>query len=83
MKLKYYSVLWLIALLISAFFFQGQNAWHIFDDDNPNIEQPTLESYLLMKDNTNPNTPSVITMGDFDNFDVGVDNWEQSATSSP
>ena len=83
MRQKPYSFLILIVLLFSAFVFQGQSLWHVFDDDNPDIEQPTLESYLHYRDNNNPNTAAVVTIGDYDNFDIGVDNWEQNGTSSP
>lgn len=70
-------------LLILVLIFQGQNYSHIFDDDNPDIEQPTLESYLSYRNNNSPNTPAVVTINGYDNFDIGVDNWEQNATSHP
>ncbi|MBS1516829.1 MAG: T9SS type A sorting domain-containing protein [Bacteroidetes bacterium] len=89
MKIKTYRsfklirVIFLPVLLISVFIFQGQFSGTVFDDDNPTIEQPTLESYMNYLNNSNPNTPSVVTIGDYDNFDVGIDNWEQNATINP
>ncbi|HAY34952.1 MAG TPA: T9SS type A sorting domain-containing protein [Ignavibacteria bacterium] len=73
----------LFVFISSVIFFQGQYFGHVFDDDNPDIEQPTLESYHSYRNNSNPNTPSVVTIDGYDNFDIGVDNWEQNATSNP
>jgi len=73
----------IISLLILAFISQGQYFGHVFDDDNPNIEQPTLESYLNSRNNSSPNIPSTVTIDGYDNFDIGIDNWEQNATSNP
>nr|HMQ69890.1 T9SS type A sorting domain-containing protein [Ignavibacteria bacterium] len=74
-------------LLTSVLIFQGQNYSHIFDDDNPDIEQPTLESYLVYQNsrnnNGNINTPAVVTIDGYDNFDIGIDNWEMNMTSNP
>ena len=69
-------------LIISILLFQGQHNWMVFDDDNPFIEQPTLEAYLTFKDHI-PLAPSIVTVNDFDNFDIGIDFWEQNATSNP
>lgn len=73
----------LAVLLIAVVIFQGQYFGHVFDDDNPDIEQPTLESYLNYRDNNNPNSVSVVTIDNYDNFDIGVDFWEQNITSNP
>ena len=77
----------LFALLLTfVLVFQGQNYSHIFDDDNPDIEQPTLESYLSYqnsRNNNSNNSPAVVTINGYDNFDIGIDNWEQNATSHP
>ena len=70
-------------LIFSVILFQGQNFSHIFDDDNPDIEQPTLESFLSYRNNQIPNSPAVVTINGYDNFDIGIDNWEQNATSHP
>lgn len=55
---------------------------HVFDDNNPHIEQPTRESFSHFNANAR-NTPEVITISDFDNFDVGIDNYEQYGSSNP
>jgi len=72
----------ILFLTISVIIFQGQYSGQVFRDDDPNIEQPTLESYSHYKNN-NSHSESVVTINDFDNFDIGVDNWEQNATSNP
>lgn len=89
MKTKNYKLVFLqhffvLTLLISSFiFFQGQYLGHVFRDDDPNIEQPTLESVMNSKNNNNNNSVSVVTINDFDNFDIGVNNWEQNGTIHP
>jgi hypothetical protein len=72
----------LVILFSSVILFQGQYFGHIFDDNNPDIEQPTLESFMS-GGSGNANTSSIITINDFDNFDIGIDNWEQNATTNP
>ncbi len=62
--------------------FQGQYYGHVFNDDDPAIEQPTLESFMSYN-KSKSNSVSVVTINDFDNFDIGVDNWEQHATTNP
>ncbi|HMS64290.1 MAG TPA: T9SS type A sorting domain-containing protein [Ignavibacteria bacterium] len=72
-------------LFISSFiFFQGQYFGHVFNDDDPMIEQPTLESFMNSRNNNNNNNSiGTVTINDFDNFDIGIDNWEQNATINP
>lgn len=74
-----------LLLLISVILFQGQYyGGHVFDDDNPNIEQPTLESFLSYnKNRINNDAVSIVTINDYDNFDLGIDNWEQNGTAHP
>jgi hypothetical protein len=62
--------------------FQAHIPGHNFDDNNPYIEQPTRESFSHFNPNLNKN-PEVVTVNDFDNFDIGVDFWEQYGSSNP
>lgn len=55
---------------------------HVFDDNNPYIEQPTRESFSHFNPNAD-NIPEIITLDDFDNFDIGVDFYEQYGSSNP
>lgn len=74
----------LLILTVSVLLFQGQYKGHIFNDNDPNIEQPTLESFLSYEKNNNGNnTESVVTINDYDNFNISVDNWEQHAATHP
>jgi len=73
----------LLTLTVSFIIFQGQYKGHIFNDDDPTIEQPTLESFLSNMNNNNNHTPSTVTINDYDNFDIGIDFWEQNATTNP
>ena len=74
----------LLILLVTAgvLVFEAQVPGQNFDDNNPNIEQPTRESYLHFKNFQNPE-PDIVTINDFDNFDIGVDFYEQYGTSNP
>jgi len=71
-----------LLVIVSILLFQGQYNGRVFNDDDPSIEQPTLESYLTFR-NSIPHAPSVVTVNDFDNFDIGIDFWEQNGTSNP
>lgn len=71
-----------LLFIFSFIFFQGQYYGHVFNDDDPNIEQPTLESFMNYN-KSKSNSVSVVTINDFDNFDIGIDNWEQNATTNP
>ena len=71
------------AVVSGILLFQAQvPPGHVFDDNNPNIEQPTLESFSHFNSNLN-DQPDVVTISDFDNFDVGIDNYEQYGSSNP
>jgi hypothetical protein len=73
----------LILFLIVLFFvFQAQIPNRVFNDNDPLIEQPTLESYSHFYP-PSMQTPDVITVNDYDNFDVGTDYWENHVTSNP
>lgn len=76
--------LFLILFLFSAgiLLFQAQIPGHKFDDNNPYIEQPTRESFSHFRHNHSP-MPSIVTINDFDNFDIGVDYYEQYGSSNP
>lgn len=77
-----YLYSWLFAL-IAIFLFQAQIPGHIFDDDNPNIEQPTRESMSHFSLPKSGPLPLTITIDDFDNFDIGIDYYEQFASTNP
>lgn len=85
--MKNFARILLLCFTVTAgvLLFQAQDfVGHKFDDDNPNIDQPTLESYahyLTMQDN---NDLDVITdASGFDNFDIGIDFAEQHVISNP
>jgi Secretion system C-terminal sorting domain len=76
------SPILILFLLVLVFVFQAQVPNRVFHDDDPLIEQPTQESYSHF----NPpamQSPDVITVNDYDNFDVGTDYWENHVTSNP
>ncbi len=77
--LRLFSILILPGL---ALIFMGQVYDRAFNDDDPLIEQPTRESYSHFVPPGNQ-TPDVITVNDYDNFDVGTDYWENHVTSNP
>ncbi len=76
--------LFLVILIVitGVLLFQANIPGHNFDDNNPNIEQPTRESFSHFRHTQNP-LPSIVTINDFDNFDVGIDNYEQYGSSNP
>ena len=80
---SYFRSLIFLALIIFVIVFQGQQSGSVFDDNNPYIEQPTMESYMNYRNNNQTHTPSIITVDGYDNFDIGVDNWEQNMTINP
>jgi len=76
---------YLFFTLFSVFMFiifQGQNYISQVDENDPRFEQPTRESYSHFKPPNN-SEPLTITINDFDNFEMGTDNYEQHATSNP
>jgi len=48
----------LLIFTVSLFIFQGQYKGHVFNDGDPTIKQPTLESFLSYKNNNNNHAPS-------------------------
>jgi hypothetical protein len=76
--------LFLVILIVitGVLLFQANIPGHNFDDNNPNIEQPTRESFSHFRHSQTP-MPSIVTVNDFDNFDVGIDNYEQYGSSNP
>ncbi len=75
-----------LALLTAVFFvFQGNlPSGHVFDDDNPFIDQPTRESYSHFVPPGQQSLPMTITDAQgFDNFDIGSDYYEQQMSSNP
>jgi hypothetical protein len=70
-------------LLVSCvFIFQAQIYDRPFNDDDPSIEQPTREAMTHFNPNNNQQ-PMVVTVNDYDNFDIGIDNYEQYGSSNP
>jgi hypothetical protein len=77
-----YSYLWLLALA-AIFLFQAQIPGHVFNDNDPNIEQPTRESMSHFSPPKSGPFPMTITINDFDNFEMGNDYYEQFGSSNP
>lgn len=77
------DLLFLVFLILAGVLvFQAQVPGQNFDDDNPYIEQPTRESYTHFRNYLTPEQ-DIVTIDDFDNFDIGVDFYEQYGTSNP
>lgn len=72
----------ILIVLTGVLLFQANIPGYNFDDNNPNIEQPTRESFSHFRHTQTP-LPSIVTINDFDNFDVGIDNYEQYGSSNP
>lgn len=72
----------ILIVLTGVLLFQANIPGYNFDDNNPNIEQPTRESFSHFRYTQTP-LPSIVTINDFDNFDVGIDNYEQYGSSNP
>lgn len=82
-KTKVWGVL---ALLIAVFLiFQGNiPPGHVFNDNNPLIDQPTREVYEHFVPPNQQTLPFVVTdVQGFDNFNISIDYCEQSLTSNP
>ena len=75
-------LLLVFAVITGLILFQAQVPGQKFDDNNPNIEQPTRESYSHFRNYQSPQQDIVI-IDDFDNFDIGVDFYEQYGSSNP
>jgi hypothetical protein len=72
------TALLLFILSVFIIFFQAQLP-DGSNDNNPYIEQPTREAYSHF---VPPHQfPEVVTINDYDNFDVNVDFYEQQVTS--
>ncbi len=72
-------------LIISAFcviLFQGLFPDHPIDDNDPRFERPTQESRSVFSP-PRGDQPMVITINNFDNFDIGIDYYEQYGSSNP
>jgi hypothetical protein len=75
-----------LALLTAVFFvFQGNlPSGHVFDDDNPYIDQPTREAYSHFTTPGQQSLPMTVTDAQgFDNFNISLDYCEQHASSNP
>lgn len=59
--------LFLVILIVvtGVLLFQANIPGHNFDDNNPNIEQPTRESFSHFRHSQTP-MPSIVTINDFD-----------------
>ena len=79
------AVLFILIMSVAVMLFQGQYyGSHVFDDDNPDIEQPTLEAFMSYRNsNYGSSSSSIVTINDYDNFDIGIDFYEQNATINP
>ncbi|MBI5402067.1 MAG: T9SS type A sorting domain-containing protein [Ignavibacteriae bacterium] len=88
MKIKTSSArkLQLLLIVIISFLgtiiFQAQSTDEI-DDNDPRYERPTKESRTVFIPPRPIGQPMVVTVNDFDNFDVGVDYYEQYGSSNP
>lgn len=71
-----------LALLLAVIIFQAQIYDYSFNDNDPAFERPTQESYSHFRP-PNSNQPLVLTVNDFDNYEVGVDNYEQYGSNNP
>lgn len=75
----------LLLAIILAILFQAQIPDALndgIDDNDPRYERPTKESYTHFRPPSN-NQPMIVTVNDFDNFDIGIDNFEQYGSSNP
>ncbi|RPI15216.1 MAG: T9SS C-terminal target domain-containing protein [Ignavibacteriae bacterium] len=72
----------IILLLAFVLISQGQIPGHVFNDDDPLIEQPTREALSHFYGPTQE-SPDVITVNDYDNFDAGTDFWENHVSTNP
>jgi len=70
-----------LTLLFFVFIFWGQLPERPYNDDDPRIEQPTREA--MSRFEPPRERPAVVTIDDYDNFDVGIDYYEQWVTSNP
>ncbi|MBE2217642.1 MAG: T9SS type A sorting domain-containing protein [Ignavibacteria bacterium] len=86
--MKNFAKIFLLCFMVAAgiLLFQAQDfTGNKHDDNNPYIDQPTLESRMhphafQMRDNSG----DVITdLSGFDNYDIGIDYAEQHVTSNP
>ncbi len=71
-----------VVFSFGIFLFQAQFPDNPVDDNDPRFERPTQESRSHFNPNGN-HEPMVVTVGDFDNFDAGIDNYEQYGSSNP
>src|SRR4030095_8759661 len=75
--------LMLFAVVFGILLFQAQTSDYPFNDNDPTIEQPTREAFSHFRLNRDPNQQDIVTVDDFDNFDIGVDFYEQYGSSNP
>lgn len=70
------------AFMLGILLFQAQLPDNPVNDNDPRFERPTQESRTVFSP-PKGNQPTIITVNDFDNFDVGVDYFEQYGSSNP
>jgi hypothetical protein len=63
--------------------FQAQFPDNPVDDNDSRFERPTQESRTVFVPPRNLDQPMVVTINNFDNFDIGVDYYEQYGSSNP
>ncbi len=86
--MKKFTKILLLCFIATAgvLLFQAQDyMFHNSDDNNPNIDQPTLESKMHYHTSQQMgNQFDVITdASGYDNYDIGIDNAEQHVISNP
>lgn len=86
--MKNFSKILLLSFFTAAgiMLFQAQDyMFHNSDDNNPYIDQPTLESkmHYHTAQQQNNQTDIITDASGFDNFDIGIDNAEQHVISNP
>lgn len=81
-RIKIFFLLAVVGIFTLLFQAQDLPYGHIFQDENPLLDQPTRESYSHFHYDTGQ--PDVITdASGFDNFDIGIDYAEQNVVSHP
>jgi len=82
LKEKFNFLFLIFFISAGVIIFQAQIFDDGIDDNDPRYERPTRESRTVFSP---PRTgwPMIVTVNDFDNYDVGVDYWEQYGSSNP
>src|SRR4030095_9409415 len=73
----------MLLIVAGILLFQAHTSDYPCNDNDPTIEQQTREAFSHFRLNRDPNQQDIITVDDFDNFDIGVDFYEQYGSSNP